>query len=349
MCVWQMSSAQLRYYKSSSGSITTSPGHWEDMPSMAHLPERHQGFRFEYAFLMVVHGVLYAYAMYGSRHVLYRYCAQNNVWNQVCKRIPQRSHLEVAYLNSYFYFVEISNGSVTRFDTNSMSWEDVPSMPKTLTHFHKHIVTTFRGMLLVYGHVKDMDDDNDVYRSSAFSGLPSGSRLFHKPETQDIVYSLQVYDPKYDRWTQTINDSFPCELMMSKLPCYLSQPVLMTHKGMCYRIMFKLHYSPLQSELPIVHEVEFHKDNKGALSVELGEEVSQDKIPPNKFGAFQIDDDVFVSCGSGFVVKMEWSLSDKIGDNGRIWERLDKYSDYSNVVNFTFDQRLTHDSELYYR
>ncbi len=316
-------SAQLRYFKTSNGSIATSPGHWEDISSMEQLPKYHKFYKLSRANLIVVDNTLYAKATYSSRHtVLYRYHATNNVWDRVCER--QGGHLNVVHLNSYFYFIEMNSGDVVRFDTKNMSWESIERIPQPCYNYA--FMTSYCSMLLVYGQVAG----------------PAGHKLQEKGDA--AVYRLQVYEPKYNLWTQADESDILCPDEDR-----VSPPILMQHNWTCYRIMFKWQYIRMPNKgfvqmihLPIVQEIVFHEDVTGMLTVELGEEMPQDEVPTDIFGAFQIEGDIFVSCRGLFILKMgEGVLEEVLNEkaNHKIWERLGHYAG-SNVVSFTFDQEL---------
>ena len=197
-------------------------------------------------------------------------------------------------------------------------------MPQAFYNYF--LMTSFGSMLLVYGRAVGQTEMLDNGGTSA-------------------VYRLQVYEAKYNLWTQADGSDILCADEDG-----VSSPILMQHNGTCYRIMFEWRYIRITNkgfvrrQLPIVHEIVFHKDvNTGMLTVKLGEEMTQDvEVPTNEFDAFQIGGDIFVSCRGLCILKtgkeiLKEDLTETV--EHRIWEKLENYVG-SNVVRFTFDQRL---------
>ena len=191
--------------------------------------------------------------------------------------------------------------------------EDVPcpSMPKNLSW---GVVSSVKGKILVYG-IRE----------------------------EDRICRLQVYDPKSNFWTEVLSEEDPqidhMTLKMLK-PLF---PMVVEHNGSCYRVMFKIKFKAegMKIEYPIVHRL---KVDKEFTSVEVGEEEIQQMIPVNLIGAFQMEDDLFVCCGRGSVMKtgikaFEDTCKNKV-DLGRWGDFLMCRQIASNSVLLKFDSRL---------
>ena len=318
------SAHKLRFFDTSGKNITKR-GWWTDIPNLAPLPRRFRSADINSSDLIVSDETLFASACYQNcMYVMYRYRQVENYWEEICH--VQSIQLHVVYLNAYFYFVNFTRGTVHRYNIENKQWDTVQSLPRP---FHDYVIlTTFMGKLVVYGQV--------------------AGRGTHKVRPRDIVdhmFELHVYDLEHSRWTGVLCDRLPRDCIHGNGTH--SKPVIVQHNGTCYRVYFKMHlktYSEgvIQTELPVVHELKFAQSDEGAVLVEIGEEQCQEFIPANRFGVFQIEDDVFVSNGGTFVLKTGLKTWEDQWENGVDFQRLERLRKYagSSVVLFTFNSQV---------
>ncbi|XP_072018594.1 uncharacterized protein [Amphiura filiformis] len=311
----------LMFFDPGNASATT-PG-WKELPHFAALPEIYCGHTLSSAVLLVAKGTLYANVRYpGYANVLFRYCSESVQWQKLWEESTSffgfnaTPFAQVVYLDPSFYYMDARQNEIIRYNCNNDREEFVRDLPETLTENIR--MTSHHGQIFMYG----------------------------QPE-RNSLYKLFVYNPVVSRrWTEVI---FQSARSNTTLPSMLFE-----HHGACYRIIFKLcdcHRrrilcNPIAQALytPIVHELKLRIDN-GKTTVQLGEEEDQSCIPANNFGAFQIDDDIFVSYNMKYVVKTKLKTAeDKLRD-GRVnlysWKGVvDVESPNSNVIMFRFDGKL---------
>ena len=304
----------FRFKYFNTNNMTADGGCWEDIPQLAAFPGSHSFVHCTY--MIVVDGMLYAKTRdEHSQNVLYRYRQVDNFWEKLCE-INSIENVYLTYLDPFIYSID-GKGDIQRYSISENTWEVVHPIPTPF--YYDVIISTFMGKILVYGEV------------------------FSTIDHAHTIYKLQVYDPVNNKWTEALCDKFPLGFN-SHVKVY---PVIVEHNGSCYRVVFQrsfnLSYDPSKegAGVPIVHKLKFNMDDD-AISVDLGEEENQDLIPANLIGAFQVEDDVFVSCGSSFIHRTGLKAWEDLWEDKvdlQLWEQLYNRMG-SNVVLYSFDKQL---------
>ncbi len=156
---------------------------------------------------------------------------------------------------------------------------------------------------------------------------------------------ILVYDPSRNEWQEKFNEP-------NELTCQKSQPILFVHKDQCYRVAFQIipkdddkssSSSKKRSKTklkPVVNILELKTSESNTVSaVSLGEEIGQDLIPPNKLGAFRIEQDVFVTMnGIGYQTDIQIQEDQDTDVNISRWNKFPlDFEQSSNVVTYTWD------------
>ena len=234
----------------------------------------------------------------------------------------------LVYLNKCIYAIcaETDSGltrDVECFEIAASKWKNVDSLPYLTFTCTSAVVC--QGSILVYGQ-----------------HLPDHSG----PSTKQSRGEILVYNPSSDKWVSRFTEVD--EIVPGK-----PKPVLVVHKDQCYRVAF--HVTPpnltdknacrklYRDFIPVVNLLELQSErNNEVTSVNLGEALKQDFIPPNRLGAFRIEEDVYVTTSNGAVCQIDIKiLQDQDGDidlSGYQKICFDCLpSECSNFVTFTCD------------
>ncbi len=204
----------------------------------------------------------------------------------------------------------LATKKVERYNLSKNRWEDVAPLP---IECHRLSATVFRGNLIVYG-MKRLPYRYPRYSEPHQRHLPHGQRIMI------TEHAVMIYQPDRNTWQDTYLGNQEHFAGWEKSELY-------TYKNRCYRIVFEENYSRIVS----VHLLDCQSDDKGILTVTVGDVIEQNYIPPDQ-GAFRIGDEVFVLIGrhiyeTNITISQHQSCDVDLGP----WQRRDRRDRYVDI------------------
>ena len=246
------------------------------------------------------------------------YKPDSNSWGRLPPMPSARHKMLLVYLNKHLYALGglDEDGArvfhVERYDFTQKKWKILASLPKG---FKWVSAVVFKDKVLVYG-VAD--------KAWAMEGE---SMLRRK---QVVV----VHNATTDTWQTKLSDEHAESGTESQSS--IPAPLLYIYHGTCYRVTYWMEEGRNRC---MVNKVELHS-RRSSFTIAIGEEVSQEFVPANSFGAFRVDHRVFLNL-QGFVYKTDVYIGElqSADVNLNAWKQLAAscYNRCTNIVYFTFD------------
>ena len=256
---------------------------------------------------IVVRGQIYLVGVAGCDFRGFaRYNAETNRWDTLASALAVHWQICMVELHGYIYAISGErNGRydedllVERYSIETDQWENVSPL-KPGGYITDTTAVVFKEMILIAGCDFDQEADEEGDENNKLT--------------------MQIYNPASDTWHIVYREKL-------RPRC---DPLLKVHKSECYLI--------LQGGNGVNHTTvhQLTCDIEGDLpTVCLGEEIPQNPSISKFYGAFTIDNDVFVN-----IHRCVYECTNKVTDGGVDLGLLaDMISTYYPVVCFTFDKR----------